>query len=160
MPTERIKGEVWKYQLPWQGKVRQGQGFVICKENFNSGVCNESGYFSSLGSVSRIYYLSVLPSLNTDLNFHAHVLYACIAVHLCRVSSLLLKVRRPSYSLWNHLHISRSVNSSDFWWLTYPVDCFDVCNPQLHENALRTWIGLKYIQSGFFLSCIWPAFCF
>lgn len=137
IPTERIKGEMWRYQLPWQGKVRQGQDFVICKENFNSGVCNEGGYFFSLGSVNRIYYLSVLPSLNTDLNFHAHVLYACTAVYLCRVSGLLSELCRPSYSLWNHSHISRSVNSSVFWWFTYLVACFDVCNPQLCENALH-----------------------
>lgn len=108
--TERIKGEIWRYQLPWQGKVRESQGFVICKENFNSEVCNEGGYFSSLGSVNRIYYLSVLPSLNTDLDFHFNVFYACITVYLCRVSSLLSEVHRSSYSLWNHLHISRAVN--------------------------------------------------
>lgn len=163
IPTERIKGEMGRYQLPWQGNVRQSPGFAICKENFNSGVCNEGGYFSSLGSVSRIYYLSVLLSLNADLNFHCNVLYACIAVYLCRISSLLSEVHRSSYSLWNHLYISRSFDSSVFWWFTYPVSCFDVFNPQSCENVLNVfqqWKWLKYIQSRLFLNCIWPAFCF
>lgn len=125
--TGRIKGEMGRYQLPWQGKVRETQSFVICKENLTSRVCNEGSYFSSLGSVNRIYYLSFLPSLNTDLNFHCNVLYACIAVYLYRVSNLLSEAHRSSYSLWKHLYISRSFNSSVFCCLFVVSSCSFWC---------------------------------
>lgn len=159
IPTERIKGEIWSYQLPWQGKVRQGQGFVIHK-NVNSGVCNEGGYFSSLGSVNRIYYLSVLPILNTDTNFHAHVLYACIAVYLCRVSSFLSE---SSYSLQNDLQISRPDNSSvssdsrtQFLVLMFATLSYV---KMTYVYSIGEY-GLNILNQDSFLNCISPAFCF
>lgn len=75
------------------------QALVICRENFNSGVCNEGGYFSRIRSVNSIYYLSVLQSLNAGLNFHVDVVFAYMAVYLYRISSFLSDVHRSSYSL-------------------------------------------------------------